>query len=223
MMRAHPVTEGMKVRTADGEKLGRVVLTGERTFQIEKGYFFPKEYVARYDDVQGVEEDTVVLAMTRDELLRGLPAQTAGAAPPAVPETQEPDDPRERRRLEQQLETARQRQWAQQPGATRDRHADAPARAAVEARVERETFRVGDAEPVGGTRLRHREYAVGYSEARGEMIAFESEYSSDGESHRTTRMSPDEVAAGDASDENSRERVAADMAGTGRRDPGEHP
>ncbi len=229
MMRTHPVTEGMRVRTADGEKLGRVVLTGERTFQIEKGYFFPKELVARYDDVQTIEDETVVLALTREELVRGMSASTAGAAPPAEPETQAPDDPRERERLEKQLRDNQQRQWASQASVRQtgvQSMAAAPRSGETDssARVERQSFRVGDVEPIGGTRLRHREYAVGYSEARGEMIAFETELTEEGETHRTERIAPEDMEMGaDGIRSRRRRGVAPDMAGASQDDPGEHP
>ena len=43
---------GMTVRSSDGEKLGKVIRCGEDEFVIERGYFFPKDYVARYDEAR---------------------------------------------------------------------------------------------------------------------------------------------------------------------------
>lgn len=45
------IREGMTVYSADGERLGRVVSCYPTTFVIEKGFFFRKDYVARYEDV----------------------------------------------------------------------------------------------------------------------------------------------------------------------------
>jgi uncharacterized protein (TIGR02271 family) len=64
------VREGMEVRTRDDEKLGKIVRCGEADFEIEKGFFFPKEYLASFDDVHEVREDVVILAISADELKR---------------------------------------------------------------------------------------------------------------------------------------------------------
>jgi uncharacterized protein (TIGR02271 family) len=62
--------EGMEVRTRDGEKLGKIVRCGESEFEIEKGFFFPKEYIARYDDVADLRDGAAFLAISSDELKR---------------------------------------------------------------------------------------------------------------------------------------------------------
>jgi uncharacterized protein (TIGR02271 family) len=55
------VHEGMTVRSADGEKLGKVVACEESLFVVEKGFFFPKDYVARYEQVADVGDGEVRL------------------------------------------------------------------------------------------------------------------------------------------------------------------
>lgn len=65
------VIEGMTVRSADGEKLGKVVLCSNETFFIEKGFFFPKDYTVRYDQVSGIQSGEIVLAYTKKELQEG--------------------------------------------------------------------------------------------------------------------------------------------------------
>lgn len=62
------VQEGMTVRTADGEKLGKIVTCESDRFIIEKGFFFPKDYLARYDDVAEIREDEVHLRLSADQL-----------------------------------------------------------------------------------------------------------------------------------------------------------
>jgi hypothetical protein len=215
MMRAHPIREGMRVRTTDGSRLGRVVLTGLQTFQIEKGFFFPREYVARYDDVLEVQGDDVVLALRRDQLMRGVQSEGPGAAPPARPETLQPDDEGERRRLEEQLEVARQRQWAAAPappsGSRADsRHAGSDAEERLSSHrpmVEKDSYRLSPRAP-GAWRVRHKEYAVGYSEALGETITLQSERSLDDAPPERREVEP-------GSD--------GDAGGVPRTDPGEHP
>jgi uncharacterized protein (TIGR02271 family) len=64
------IREGMTVFSADGEKLGKVQACGGSTFTIEKGFFFPKDYVARYDEVASVTDDDIRLASTKDAFLR---------------------------------------------------------------------------------------------------------------------------------------------------------
>lgn len=62
--------EGMHVKSADGHSLGKIVRLDADSFIIEKGLFFPKEYVARYDRVGNVKDGEVFL-MARGEELKG--------------------------------------------------------------------------------------------------------------------------------------------------------
>jgi hypothetical protein len=79
MGRQQRIREGMFVRSADGKRLGRIALVGERDFQIEKGSFFPTEYVASFDEVKGIRDDEVILVHERKRFQRG---DVADAAPP---------------------------------------------------------------------------------------------------------------------------------------------
>jgi uncharacterized protein (TIGR02271 family) len=71
------IQQGLLVRTADGEKLGRIVRCEQDSFIIEKGIFFPTDYVARYDDIADVRSGEVYLRRNIAEL-RG-----SGATPRA--------------------------------------------------------------------------------------------------------------------------------------------
>ena len=62
------VREGMVVHSLDGERLGKVVAVGADHFQIEKGFFFPKEYFARMSDISSQDGDDVILAHGQDAL-----------------------------------------------------------------------------------------------------------------------------------------------------------
>jgi uncharacterized protein (TIGR02271 family) len=62
----HGIHEGMIVRSSDGEKLGKVIRCGADEFIIEKGFFFPKDYVVRYDQA----------SVSGDEVLLSLPASS---------------------------------------------------------------------------------------------------------------------------------------------------
>ena len=62
------IRQGMTVYSADGEKLGKVIQCDVSTFIIEKGFFFPKDYVARFDDVSLVTGDEIRLSRGREQL-----------------------------------------------------------------------------------------------------------------------------------------------------------
>jgi uncharacterized protein (TIGR02271 family) len=66
-METREIREGMTVRSSDGEKLGKVISCGADEFIIEKGFFFPKDYVVRYDQAS-VSGDEVMLAMPASSL-----------------------------------------------------------------------------------------------------------------------------------------------------------
>ena len=67
--------EGMTVFSSDGEKLGKVVRCDETSFIVEKGFFFPKDYVARYEDVADVTGEDVRLVFTKDSFREGASAR----------------------------------------------------------------------------------------------------------------------------------------------------
>ena len=61
----HP---GIDVRSQDGEKLGEIASLENDFFVIEKGFFFPKKFTARYDDIATVVGGEARLRLTNDEL-----------------------------------------------------------------------------------------------------------------------------------------------------------
>jgi uncharacterized protein (TIGR02271 family) len=65
------IREGMKVRDANGEKMGSVALREADTFIIEKGFFFPKDYTVRDEYVADIRDGEVWLSLTGDELKAG--------------------------------------------------------------------------------------------------------------------------------------------------------
>ncbi|GEJ56699.1 YsnF/AvaK domain-containing protein [Anaeromyxobacter diazotrophicus] len=62
------IREGMTVHSAEGDKLGKVIACDASTFVIEKGFFFPKDYVARFEDVADVQGDDIHLLRGREAL-----------------------------------------------------------------------------------------------------------------------------------------------------------
>ena len=84
------VKEGMTVRTTDGEKLGKIISCQESEFIIEKGFFFPKDYVARFEDIAEVREGEVLLrhsAAQLREIGQASGFAASDAAPPAATST----------------------------------------------------------------------------------------------------------------------------------------
>lgn len=74
------IREGMAVFSSDGEKLGKVLSCEPSTFTIEKGFFFPKDYVVGYDDISEVTGDDIRLAMTKDRFVELRESGTYGYA-----------------------------------------------------------------------------------------------------------------------------------------------
>jgi uncharacterized protein (TIGR02271 family) len=63
------IQPGTVVRSADGEKLGKVVSCEQESFTIEKGLFFRKDYLARYEDIASIDEGEIRLTRNRDDLI----------------------------------------------------------------------------------------------------------------------------------------------------------
>lgn len=79
------IHEGMTVWSSDGHKLGKVVACEDRSFEIEKGFFFPKEYVVTYDEITELRGDNdLVLGRSRNELKTG---EAEYREPPRAAET----------------------------------------------------------------------------------------------------------------------------------------
>jgi uncharacterized protein (TIGR02271 family) len=70
MFQRSQLKEGMTVRSFDGEKLGRVFALGDDAFHIEKGLFFPKDYLVRYAEVSDIRDGEIILMHGRESLLR---------------------------------------------------------------------------------------------------------------------------------------------------------
>jgi uncharacterized protein (TIGR02271 family) len=84
--RSH-IKEGMTVRSIDGEKLGTVFAVQDGEFLIEKGLFFPKDYVCRYSEISDIRDGEIILMHGREGLHRysldedrGALAGTGGGA-----------------------------------------------------------------------------------------------------------------------------------------------
>ncbi|KFE60734.1 DUF2382 domain-containing protein [Hyalangium minutum] len=81
------VKEGMLVRSIDGEKLGKVFAVQDDEFLIEKGLFFPKDYVCRYAEISDIRDGEIILMHGKEGLHRfsfdedrGVLAGTGGTA-----------------------------------------------------------------------------------------------------------------------------------------------
>jgi uncharacterized protein (TIGR02271 family) len=65
--RSH-VREGMTVRSIDGEKLGKVFAVQDGEFLIEKGLFFPRDYVCRYSEISDIRDGEIILLHGKESL-----------------------------------------------------------------------------------------------------------------------------------------------------------
>ena len=61
------IEEGMVVRSQDGEKLGTVTRCGDADFVVEKGLFFHRDFLARYDEVAEIRDREVLLTRAASE------------------------------------------------------------------------------------------------------------------------------------------------------------
>jgi hypothetical protein len=61
------IREGMSVRTADGREVGKVLECRSDDFIVEKGFLFPKDYVAGYDEVTDIENDWITLTLNEED------------------------------------------------------------------------------------------------------------------------------------------------------------
>jgi len=68
MFQRTDVREGMVVRSVDGEKLGKVFAVGDSEFHIEKGLFFPKDYLVRYSEISDIRAGEIVLNHGKEAL-----------------------------------------------------------------------------------------------------------------------------------------------------------
>src|SRR5262249_40583728 len=72
------VSEGMAVRSIDGEKLGKVVACQPTGFMVEKGFLFPKDVLVPYERISGITNGEILLSLSRAEL--GEPGTVKTAA-----------------------------------------------------------------------------------------------------------------------------------------------
>ncbi|MBN1207723.1 MAG: YsnF/AvaK domain-containing protein [Myxococcaceae bacterium] len=87
MYQRSDLREGMVVRSIDGEKLGKVFAIQDGEFLIEKGLFFPKDYVCSYSEISDIRDDEIILLHGKEGLHRfsfdedrGVLAGTGGGA-----------------------------------------------------------------------------------------------------------------------------------------------
>jgi uncharacterized protein (TIGR02271 family) len=67
-VKTHPdIRVGMTAYTTDGEKLGVIERIEEDNLMIERGWFFHKDFVIPYDDIEDVREDQVIVRQRRED------------------------------------------------------------------------------------------------------------------------------------------------------------
>ncbi|WP_434047700.1 MULTISPECIES: YsnF/AvaK domain-containing protein [Sorangium] len=81
MVTQQDIKQGMVVRSADGEKLGKVTRIEPATFEIEKGLFFTEEYLVGYDEVADIRNGEILLTHGREHLA-GHRGKARGAGAP---------------------------------------------------------------------------------------------------------------------------------------------
>jgi hypothetical protein len=73
MYRRQDIRQGMRVRSSEGEKVGRVFAAGESQFHVEKGLLLPKDYVCHYEDILEIRGDEIILGRGTHDLAPAPP------------------------------------------------------------------------------------------------------------------------------------------------------
>ena len=74
------VSEGMTVKSAEGEKLGKVVACQPAGFVVEKGFLFPKDTMVPYDRITSIGNGEVLVSLARADLGEAAAARTAASS-----------------------------------------------------------------------------------------------------------------------------------------------
>ncbi|MBU8898974.1 hypothetical protein DRW03_25350 [Corallococcus sp. H22C18031201] len=85
MIQRSDINEGMTVRSIDGEKLGKVFAIGELEFHVERGMFFPKDYLVQYSEVSDIRDGEVFLNHGKEMLSRLAGTDADGAVGRTTP------------------------------------------------------------------------------------------------------------------------------------------
>jgi uncharacterized protein (TIGR02271 family) len=63
------IRQGTEVRSADDEKLGKVVAVEGQYIVVEKGFFFPTDYYIPASAIASADDDTIFLSVGKDQAL----------------------------------------------------------------------------------------------------------------------------------------------------------
>jgi uncharacterized protein (TIGR02271 family) len=69
MMDRWDIRQGTEVRSADDEKLGKVVAVEGQYIVVEKGFFFPTDYYIPMSAITSADDDTIYLSVGKDQAL----------------------------------------------------------------------------------------------------------------------------------------------------------
>ena len=64
------VREGQLLYSADGHRMGRIVRRAPDELEVEHGFFFPKDFLVRDDELLEVAGERVTARLSRSELLQ---------------------------------------------------------------------------------------------------------------------------------------------------------
>ena len=68
-LKMHPDIKGdMIAYSSDGEKLGRITSLNQDTINIEKGFFFPRDFAVPYDNIVDVHGNEMIIDQRREAL-----------------------------------------------------------------------------------------------------------------------------------------------------------
>ena len=73
---------GQAVYDADGKRLGKVTRCDEAAFEVQRGFFGPRTWVIRYDEILELRPDAVKIARSDADLLELAAGELPHSWPP---------------------------------------------------------------------------------------------------------------------------------------------
>jgi uncharacterized protein (TIGR02271 family) len=77
-VRTHPdIRVGMTAYSMDGEKLGVIERVDDENLTIERGWFFHKDFMIPYDDIEDIREDQIIVRQRREDFEEAMTEESA--------------------------------------------------------------------------------------------------------------------------------------------------
>lgn len=73
-----PPRIGMEVRDSNGDKIGEITEVSDNALVVEKGFFFPKDYIVSVGMIESIDEDErVILTVAKETLVEDVTGESS--------------------------------------------------------------------------------------------------------------------------------------------------